>query len=67
MFSTPSLYVVKNTKTLAIKKWLPFEPMCSILKAHSNYSLCWPYSHLLTLYVQYIKNLAAKSGFQLSL
>ena len=33
-------FYVQYTKTKAVKKWLPFELMCSVLRVHSNHSLC---------------------------
>ena len=63
----PTGYVLKGhlyvqyTKTLAVKKWLPFELICAVyLEYILTIHFVRPYPNLLTLYVQYTKTLAVK-------
>ena len=55
-----TLYV-RYIKTLAVKKWLPFELICAVdLEYIVTIHFVCPYPNLLTLYVQYTKTLAVK-------
>ena len=59
---------VQYNKNLAVKKWLPFELIFAVyLKFIVTIHFVRQYQNLLTLYVQYTKTLAVKSGFHLSL
>ena len=52
---------IQYTKTLAVKKWLPFELTCAVYLEYivTIHFVC-PYPNLLTFYVQYTKTLAVK-------
>ena len=54
-------FYVQYTKTLVVKKWLPFELICAVYLEYivTIHFVC-PYLNLLTLCVQYTKNPAVK-------
>ena len=52
-------FYVQYTKSLVVKKWLPFELICAVdLEYIVTIHFVCPYPNLLTLYVQYTQTLA---------
>jgi hypothetical protein len=58
------LIYVQYTKTLAVKKWLPFELICAVnLECIATIHFVRLYPNLLTIYVQYTKTQTIKKWF----